>query len=218
MSQDMISDPAGSPPIMAPRIERSFRKPLRLFENVQSGRSQSPNTPDHTALPAIEPGQLWLIEVPTQDADPAPFERRALTTANVVIYDRALGATVAAIVPLGSYAEAAPSDREWALERSLRFARDGWSVVRLVDGGLSRSHRIGRIRCLSEQLIAANIPIELPVSLFVSAGDGSWKRTEACLGTIPDACDLDRCLTVVFGTLGLGAPRLHAASSNGLAG
>jgi len=179
----------------------------------------SPNALDEEARPTDGCGQLWFIELPTEGANLSPLEYRALTNSNVVIYDRALGATVAAILPLGGYAEpTASGDGEQVLERCLRFARDGWSVVRLVEGALSRAERGGRIRRLSERLIAAKVPTEQPVSLFVNAGCSTWGRIEAPLGTVIDTCSVEKRLTIVFGALGIGAPRLHTASSNGLAG
>ena len=60
------------------------------------------------------------------------IEYRALTTANLVIYDRPLAKTLATILPLGGYAEPAASidqSQDRPLERCLSFAQDGWSVV-----------------------------------------------------------------------------------------
>src|SRR5690349_18134531 len=86
-------------------------------------------------LPLMQPGQLWWVELPTRGPELAPFEYRALSTANVLVYDRALASTVARHLPLGSYAEPAALDHgrlNLASERCLRFARDGWSVARLL--------------------------------------------------------------------------------------
>src|SRR5215208_2536920 len=55
--------------------------------------------------PRIAPGQLWLVETEAVGAQLRGFERDAFNGANVVIYDRALTAFVAAGLPLGSYAE-----------------------------------------------------------------------------------------------------------------
>ena len=56
-------------------------------------------------FPAIEPGQLWLIEAAAGDALSA-CARHAVDGANVVIYDGALAGTLANALPLGTYAEA----------------------------------------------------------------------------------------------------------------
>src|SRR5437660_11145158 len=56
-------------------------------------------------LPVMRPGQLWLVELPARAPEVAPLEYRALSNANVVIYDRALAPTVARVLPLGEYAE-----------------------------------------------------------------------------------------------------------------
>src|SRR5260370_16833519 len=62
-----------------------------------------------SALPVMRPGQLWLVELPTTTPKFAPLEYRALSNANVVIYDRALAPTVACFSPLGGDSEPAAS-------------------------------------------------------------------------------------------------------------
>jgi hypothetical protein len=219
MAQCVTSESAVSQAILARRVATSLRRPLRPAENEPCGSTRSSNAPTDARLPAIEPGQLWFVELPVSEAHPISLGHRALTTANVVIFDHVLRATVAKILPLGSYAEpAASSDSEWALERSLRLAREGWSVIRLVEAGLSSSQRIRWIRRLSERLIAANVPAGLPVSLFASGSDGTCREAEADLGGVLDACDIEKHQTIIFGALGTGAPCLQAALSNGLAG
>ena len=56
----------------------------------------------------VEPGQIWLVE-----QDPAwplsAVDRDALTSANVMIYDRALAPLVAQVLPIGGYAEPLPA-------------------------------------------------------------------------------------------------------------
>ncbi|HZC97768.1 MAG TPA: hypothetical protein VE267_16885, partial [Bradyrhizobium sp.] len=39
-------------------------------------------------LPLVRPGQLWLVELPATAPELAPLEYRAVSNANVVIYDR----------------------------------------------------------------------------------------------------------------------------------
>jgi hypothetical protein len=88
---------------------------------------------DAAEQPRIEPGQLWHIELPAGETRLFPVECAAVIAADIVIYDRALAAIVAAHRPPGGYAE--PVDGETpdrSSERCLRLARDGWRVVRLV--------------------------------------------------------------------------------------
>ena len=88
------------------------------------------------AVAGIMPGQFWRIEVAPQGT-PSEKMRRALAEANVVIYDRALAPLVAALLPLGGYAEPAPTRdgaADPAADRCTSFARDGWSVLRLAVG------------------------------------------------------------------------------------
>ena len=56
-------------------------------------------------LPLVQPGQLWLVDFPATAPELAPLEYRALSSANVVIYDRTLALSVARFLPLGGYAE-----------------------------------------------------------------------------------------------------------------
>ncbi|HLY45446.1 MAG TPA: hypothetical protein VKQ73_07690 [Stellaceae bacterium] len=102
------------------------------------------------AAPTIEPGQVWLIEQ-ASTAELGASEREAITSANVVLYERELEELVAEMLPLGSYAE--PLSRDHRRDglaiaaRALQFAADGWSVVQLIaarpgrDAGLSLAPR-----------------------------------------------------------------------------
>jgi hypothetical protein len=81
-------------------------------------------------LPDLAGGQFWLIEIsPTNEL--STLHRKIVTESNVIIYDRSLEAIVAEALPLGGYAE--PDSSAQAAQRCVRFVRDGWSVVRLVD-------------------------------------------------------------------------------------
>jgi hypothetical protein len=83
--------------------------------------------------PAIEPGQIWLVE-----CDPvslSAFHAGLLRHANVVLYERALGAALAEALPIGLYAEplsATATVGPAITPRARHFAADGWSVVQLV--------------------------------------------------------------------------------------
>ncbi len=192
---------------------------------IEFGATDSGNQPacwiEAPALPDVAAGQLWLVEL-LPGAEPSPRERRALTTANVLIYDRALADTVAAMLPLGAYAEPAMSTSR-ALDRSLRFVLDGWSVVRVIDAtSTPLRQRLDQIRALSAQLLAAGSAAQLPILLFAGTDSRRVRQTEAQLGTL-DAiiakCDPEDHLTLVFGAIrGRSARTLAFASSNGLAG
>ena len=179
-----------------------------------------------TPLPMIHPGHLWFVEFPTGRAELSPLEYRALTTANVVIYDRALSTTVARFLPLGGYAEPAASKdgvSDPALRRCLRFAREGWSVARLVDPQASpRWQRVGMMRQLSERLLTL-ASVDRRISVFAHADKG-YESCEVPLDELGDMLDAQSCrqsltFTIVLGAVAVGAaPRFSVASANGLAG
>jgi len=97
------------------------------------------------AGPAVRPGEIWLVEQAV-DAGLAPFDRDAVTSANVVLYARALEALIAEILPLGTYAEPLPSGAQESgsaiASRALRFAEDGWRVVQIVEARPGRSEPV----------------------------------------------------------------------------
>lgn len=174
-------------------------------------------------LPTVRPGQLWYVELPRMEPALSPLEYEALTTANVVIYDRALAPAMAGLLRIGGYAEpAAPSDGapDVALERCLRFARDGWSVVRLVDPTRGQA---GMIRQLSERLLGVKAPVALPVLVFANTG-GSYEKSETDSDEFGEVIE-DRgfgqsvALTIIISGIEVeAAPRFTVASTNGLAG
>jgi hypothetical protein len=145
-----------------------------------------------------------------------------------VIYDRALAPTVARFLPLGGYAEPVTSSdgqSRAGSERCVRFVRDGWSVARLFYPSLlSGRERLDKIRQLSHRLLTMEMPADLPVQIFVSAGRGRYERNETRL------CRLDAVIaahafvrsstfTIVLDAADTGgAPRFSVASANGLAG
>ena len=179
-------------------------------------------------LPVVRPGKLWLVELPATAPDFAPLEYRALSNANVVIYDRVLAPTVARLLPLGGYAEpAAPTDGQPGAgsERCVRFVRDGWSVARLFYPCFqSGRDRLDKIRQLSHPLLGLATPADLPVQIFVSAGRGRYERTETRLSRLDViiagyASVRSSTFTIVLDVTDTGgAPRFSVASANGLAG
>jgi hypothetical protein len=188
-------------------------------------RRREPGFAACPAGPEIEPGQVWVVEHTSADLHLSPLARRAISAANVVIYDRALYAIVAANLPLGAYAEPASSpDRllGMPIDRCLHFARDGWTVVWLVDHQLQRRARADRIAHLVDRLIGGGYPADLPVRVFANGHGDIPGKTEASLGLLEEVIDAGTsgdCLTVVFGAVGKGAASdLYAISSNGLAG
>jgi hypothetical protein len=179
-------------------------------------------------LPLVRPGQLWLVELPATAPELAPLEYRAVSNANVVIYDRALAPTVAGLLPLGGYAEpVASSDGQSGAgsERCVRFVRDGWSVARLFyPGFLSGRERLDKIRQLSHRLLTIGTPPDLSVQIFLSKGDGRYERNETQLYGLDaiiaaHASVRYSTFTVVIDVTDTGGtPRSCVASANGLAG
>jgi hypothetical protein len=179
----------------------------------------------------MRPGQLWLVELPATAPEFAPLEYRALSNANVVIYDRALAPAVARLLPLGGYAEPVASiDGQFASgsERCIRFVRDGWSVARLFHPGVQCGReRRDAIRQLSYRLLT-EMPADLPVRIFVSAGRGRYERNETPLYRLDARLDAmiaeyasvrSSTFTIVLDVTDTGgAPRFSVASANGLAG
>src|SRR5829696_6289680 len=109
---------------------------LDVLEPEERFRPARTTAPRPAPPPRIAPGQLWLVETEAAGAQLRGFERDAFNGANVVIYDRALTAFVAAALPLGSYAEPSKAAEqaldEAEFERVLRLTLDGWGVMRLL--------------------------------------------------------------------------------------
>ncbi len=120
---------------------------------------------------------MWLVEI-CPDSGLSTAERHLVGSANVILYDRSLGAEVAAILPLGGYAEPAPPPAELPdatlIERCVRFALDGWSVVRLIDATQSRPTREARLRGIADRLHASGAGGQLPVHIFADAGSRAF--------------------------------------------
>ncbi|HEY1796669.1 MAG TPA: hypothetical protein VGG57_11180 [Stellaceae bacterium] len=174
------------------------------------------------ALPAVEPGQLWLVEI-CPDRGLSTAERHLLGSANVILYDRSLSAEVAAILPLGAYAEPAPPRQlpdAAVIERCVRFALDGWSVVRLIDASQTRPSREARLRAIAERLHASGAGAQLPVRIFADAGSRAFIEDLARLATLdPDALGArNERLVVVFDAVALTRTPTYPIAANGLAG
>jgi hypothetical protein len=173
------------------------------------------------ALPLVAPGQLWLIEL-SPDEPLSAAARRALDGANIVIYDRLLADTVALALPLGTYAEPAPARSDAAAARAVHFARDGWSVARLLPARLASRERTRRIQDIVDELAAAKVAGRLPVTILAAGPDGIEETVGARfddLASIVASHSRDTRLAIVIDAFaGAGAARLHAVAANGLAG
>jgi hypothetical protein len=159
-------------------------------------------TERHRTLPSVEPGQLWLAEIePGRGLSAA--ERHVLGSASVIIYDRSLADEVAAVLPLGGYAEPAPSAAELpdaaVIDRCVRFALDGWSVVRLIDAAEGRSIRAARLQAVSARLRAGGASTRLPVRVFADAGRQTYAESELGMLNAPSEGARRQRLIVVFG-------------------
>jgi hypothetical protein len=171
--------------------------------------------PGSPPLPTLGPSQLWVIEQARATALTG-LDRDALTSANVVIYDRALASVVADVLPLGGYAEPLAFSCQAAgralSPRALQFAADGWSVVQLVEAS----------PCWRERLHQA--PVELSrvsdggyATVRLIAKQGAERYQE--LGGDLDDADHDHPMTVIFGPIATrGTAQLYPFTGNGLAG
>jgi len=172
-------------------------------------------------LPVVSAGQLWLVEL-SAGTEPPSVARHALDGANVAIYDRTLADIVALALPLGSYAEPAPVRSDASAARSVHFARDGWSVVRLMPARLAARERTRRVQDIVDELAAAKVAGSLPVTIVTTSAEGVQERIEARfddLASIVASHPRDTLLAVVIDAFaGAGAARLHAVAANGLAG
>src|SRR5205814_8499035 len=99
-------------------------------------------------LAAAKPGQIWLVEHDLR-RPLAAGDRDALTSVNVALYERPLAPLVAAVLPIGAYAEPLPAkagSTPAALSpRAIAFAGEGWSVAQLVEAGAEAEARARRL-------------------------------------------------------------------------
>ena len=168
-------------------------------------------------LPDLAGGQIWVIEISPTD-ELSTLHRKIVTESNVKIYDRSLEAIIAEALPLGGYAE--PNSSAQAAQRCVRLARDGWSVVRLVDRQTPAHRRTAHLQDLARrwQTIAIGEP-----TIFFSSGAGRDCRrrinaARAVDAALTAAIDED-VRTVVFCAIGAAfVPTSVATPANGLAG
>lgn len=167
----------------------------------------------------LQPGEICVIEQERHSAL-SPLHRAALNGANVVLYDRALAALVAATLPLGGYAEplAVEAAGRTIAARALQFAAEGWSVVQIVEARAGRSERF----CHAIDELARNQAEHLPVRIFRKATLDREPASDATLHGLPERlaeiADGDP-LTIVLGPVAIRYAAHGAASTaNGLAG
>jgi len=165
----------------------------------------------------VAPGELWLVEHAVA-ARASAFER-ALTSANVIIYDRVLEGAVAALLPIGGYAEPASGD---VVGRCIRLVRDGWRVARIVERPATSADFSDLTRGLAARLRAAGAPPELDVRALVNIDASGFESTKARLAEIEQVIGRigdGTSRAIVFGPFAPSiAPHLHLLASNGLAG
>jgi len=166
-------------------------------------------------LPTLRPSQLWVIEQAPATAL-SELDRDALTSANVVIYDRALASVVADVLPLGGYAEplsfACQAASRALSPRALQFAAEGWSVVQLVEASPCWRERLHQA---PKELSRVSGGRHATVRLIAKQGAERYRE----LGADLDDADRDHPMTVIFGPIATrGTAQLYPFTGNGLAG
>jgi hypothetical protein len=184
----------------------------------EMGEDRQKKQPD-----ALGPGQIWLIEQ-VSDAALCPLDRAAMTSAQIIVYDPALAPLVAAMLPIGGYAEPLSRDAQAAeatiSPRTLEFAAAGWSVAQLIE---ARPGCHARLRGAVAALPSAGAGGDLPVRVIAKGAPvDSRQSREACVRTLPALIDQfadEDPLTLIFGPFAIGQPAASAAfTANGLAG
>jgi hypothetical protein len=181
--------------------------------------------PVNATAPAAAPGRLYLIERCGGELGLTAAEQAALVSANIIVYERSLAGLVAAVLPLGAYAEPAPETEQASggpvFERCLKFALDGWSVVQLMERRPTAEHSRWA-RDAAVQLVSAGVSGDIPVLVVVGAACGGPVSIETRLHSaqaIIDDQGLPGGLMMVLGPIDPGpAPQVYAFAANGLAG
>jgi hypothetical protein len=163
----------------------------------------------------LKPRQLWVIEQAPATAL-CGLDHGAITSANVVIYDRVLASVVAEALPLGGYAEplsfVCQESRRALSPRALHFAAEGWSVVQLVESSPCWRERLqhapGELSGVSEAGTAG-------VQLIAKHGAERYQE----LGGDLDSVEQGHPMTVIFGPIAArSAAQPYPFTANGLAG
>ena len=149
------------------------------------------------------------------------LDRGALSSADIVIYDRPLAALVAQVLPIGRYAEPLFDNGEAqpaVLPRALRFASEGWRVAQLLEARQGDNHRLHDAVEALIRLQADDLPLLAIVKRAVD-GQQLWDGRLHNLAELIDKFAADDPLTLILGPLFAGcATPPHTFAGNGLAG
>jgi uroporphyrin-III C-methyltransferase len=112
------------------------------------------------APPELAPGSVWLVGA--GPGDPGLVSLLAVTAfrvADAVIHDAAVTPEILALIPAGKLVQrVGPSGFEGAVERCVALARDGWRVVRLVEGDpLATNFGAAAASAISEAGVACRV-------------------------------------------------------------
>jgi hypothetical protein len=170
----------------------------------------------------LEPGQIWLIEIPVTGGLSA-LDRDVLCRADAVLYEGALAPLIADVLLANSYAEPLSAEVEEGppaiSSRALKLASDGWSVVQLIQPCHQWRQRL---RGLAGQLVQLNGTGNLAIRLIAKTAAAPFQIREARLCDLPelvDGADEDEPLTAIIGPLAAGASTAaYGFTANGLAG
>ena len=168
----------------------------------------------------VRPGEYWLIEQ-SPGKELSSLDRSALSSADIVIYDRPLATLVAQVLPIGRYAEPLFHNGEVqpaVSPRALRFAAEGWRVAQLLE---ARRGDKQRLHDAVEALIRLQAG-DLPLLAIAKRAVDEQRLQDGRLRNLPELIDkfaADDPLTLILGPLVAGcvAPP-YAFGGNGLAG
>jgi hypothetical protein len=172
-------------------------------------------------LPAtVQPGEYWLIEQP-RGKGLSSLDRSALSSADIVIYDRRLAVLVAQVLPIGRYSEPlfhSGEPQPAASPRAWRFAAEGWRVAQLLEARQGDKQRL-------HDAVEALIRLQADDLPLLAIAKRAVDRQEARDGRLHNLLDFigefaaDDPLTLILGPLvtgGVVPP--YAFAGNGLAG
>jgi siroheme synthase len=168
----------------------------------------------------VRPGEYWLIEQPPSK-ELSSLDRSALSSADIVIYDRPLATLVAQVLPIGRYAEPLFHNREAEPAvslRALRFAAEGWRVAQLLETSRGDKQRLHDAVEALIQFQAGDPPL---LAIAKRAVD-EQRLQDGRLHNLPELIGkfaADDPLTLILGPLVAGgAAPSYAFAGNGLAG
>jgi siroheme synthase len=200
-----------------PQISECSKHPRRT--TISSGWKMGEDERSKLAT-TVQPGEYWLIEQALRKG-PSSLDLGALSSADIVIYDRPLAALVAQVLPIGRYAEPLFDNGEpqpAVSRRALRFATEGWRVAQLIEARQGSNQRLHNTVEALTQLRVDDLPL---LAIAKRTVDGQQLR-DGRLHDLPELIDEfapDDPLTLILGPLvaGCAAPP-HTFAGNGLAG